>query len=75
MNYYYVDKGRVFFEQIKQTDFAFPIEALLDKAFLQRFDQSLSNLLKQHDKIEKSLSDSVSGLRTQILESFKDLEA
>jgi polysaccharide pyruvyl transferase WcaK-like protein len=45
LNIYYVDKGRVFFDQIKQSDFAVPIESVLRSDFSKTSQALIQKLL------------------------------
>lgn len=73
MNYYYVDKGRVYFEQIGQSKNAFPIEDLLTDNFIDSFEGAFGQLLKDRKKISTTISKKLEGMRDIIRASFREM--
>lgn len=73
LNIYYVDKGRVFFDQINQSQFAMPIEAVLESDFspvvVTKFDQ----LLGQRQTIRRSIQKATDKLRVSVRQSFEEI--
>lgn len=71
LNIYYVDKGRVFFDQIKQSTFAIPIESLLEDDYLQLLQDKFSELLKNKVTIEKEIAAQTKILRNSVNQAFE----
>ena len=55
LNYYYVDKGRAYFDQIDQSEFCFPIEDLIRPDFILQFESAFSSLNCQLESVELRL--------------------
>jgi polysaccharide pyruvyl transferase WcaK-like protein len=70
INYYYVDKGRVYFDQIGQRDRAFPIEYLLATNFHQKFDEEFIKLTKDKQHTSQMIRKNIHGLRKVIQDTF-----
>ena len=73
VNIYYVDKGRVFFDQIGQSHFAFPIEKVLEDDFLPYFSTLFAELMADHKKVTRNIHDHVSQLRTSTKDAFQEI--
>lgn len=73
INYYYVDKGRVYFEQIGQKKNAFPIEDLLADDFTDTFSHTFDQLLKEREATSDTISKKLEGMRTVIRASFREM--
>jgi polysaccharide pyruvyl transferase WcaK-like protein len=71
INLYYVDKGRLYFDQIGQNHYALPIERALDADFVQTMTALVSELLQQHDKVQQDIRQHVSGLRQSVKSAFE----
>lgn len=72
VNVYYVDKGRVFFDQIGMSDFAMPIEDALDDKFVSRLLKKFDQLYKNRSEIKKDINKATRKLRSSVTKSFKD---
>lgn len=75
ITYYYVDKGRAYFEQIKQQGFAFPIEATLQDDFSNSFRNNLLKLINESGSIKSSLQSRIPELRHSARKAFKSLRS
>lgn len=71
MNIYYVDKGRVFFDQIGQSKYAMPIESVLDDSFVKTVAKLFDELLSRRVKIRKEIKSSTAELRGRVTTTFK----
>ena len=69
---YYVDKGRVFFDQIGQSHFAIPIERVLDKNFLSDFDVLFKKLMDSRASIHRDLEKRIDKLRDMTHTAFQE---
>lgn len=72
INIYYVDKGRVFFDQIRQDKYAIPIEDTLDDEFIDNFMILLKTLLNNRDSINKDITNATSTLRKSVRDVFRE---
>jgi polysaccharide pyruvyl transferase WcaK-like protein len=72
VNIYYVDKGRVFFDQIEQSHFALPIENVLEPSFERDFLKLFDELLANRSKIRKEINTSTAKLRTSVTTAFQE---
>ena len=70
INIYYVDKGRVFFDQINQQRFALPIENVLKPGFIQTIRVMLDELLLDREAIHDDIRVSTKTLRQRVTDSF-----
>ncbi len=70
---YYVDKGRVFFDQIQQSVYALPIETTLEDGFVTRLDTMVREVVKKQSSIRKSISASTGVLRDQVVTTFQEV--
>lgn len=73
LNVYYVDKGRLYFEQIEQSRFAFDIETLLDD---QRFDdvkRAFGKLLAESATVRAALTPRTKALQDDLTAAFERL--
>jgi polysaccharide pyruvyl transferase WcaK-like protein len=71
INVYYVDKGRVFFDQIGQSRFALPIERVLEEGFVAEASALLDALLKDRESIKHDIERRVESLRKLVRSSFE----
>ncbi len=71
VNVYYVDKGRVFFDQIGMSDFAMPIEATLEPDFSGRVRTLLADLIHRDDAVRTDLQRATRGLRTSVENAYE----
>lgn len=74
LNYYYVDKGRAYFDQIKQGHNCFPIEALLEESFLEEFEQNFTQLSTNSEVTRHSLKHEITELRGHLASTMTKLE-
>lgn len=70
LNIYYVDKGRVFFDQIKQSKFALPIESVLRPDFGVVTHNLIQQLLKNQSAHRSAISSQTKILRQDIRHAF-----
>jgi polysaccharide pyruvyl transferase WcaK-like protein len=73
INLYYVDKGRVYFDQIGQSHYALPIERVLNDGFVTDLTSLVGNLLKQHDPVQADITKHVRQLRHSVQNAFKQV--
>jgi len=73
INYYYVDKGRAYFEQIDQAEYCFAIEDLLSKAGVSAFKKTLGKLMNSLDKNSAELRTTIEAKRRKIQSDFERL--
>ena len=64
---YYVDKGRVYFEQIKQDKYSIPIEKTIEANFSDLFFDKYDKLVKNSESIKNELKANVQNLRKDIV--------
>jgi len=72
LNIYYVDKGRVFFDQIKQSRFALPIELTLNPEFSTTATSLIQELLTKQSAHRRAISTQTKRLRRDIRQAFAD---
>ena len=73
INIYYVDKGRVFFDQIKQQHFARPIESVLKRSFVKDFSGLFDELFKKRASVKKNINTATNELRTSVTTTFSEV--
>lgn len=73
INYYYVDKGRAYFDQIGQSKNAFPIESLLDEGFASTFSEVFDNLIKNRSATSHTVKNKLSDMRQLIQKTFEEM--
>ena len=73
INIYYVDKGRVFFDQIGQGRFAMPIERVLEKDFDKRFVRLFDELVKSRQAVKQSIDSATKRLRESVVTTFQEV--
>lgn len=73
LNYYYVDKGRSYFDQIKQSQNCFPIEALLDDNFMTAFQQNFLQLYENSAQTRLDLESEITRLRKGLTSAMSEL--
>lgn len=72
VNIYYVDKGRVFFDQIGMGEYAMPIEAALEDDFTAKLIKNFDKLYKNRADVKKDINKATRKLRTDVKRSFKE---
>lgn len=72
INVYYVDKGRVFFDQVRQSKFCLPIENSLEDTFSKDITLLLRKLLQNRDRIKSSITIETDRLRSKTINAFSD---
>lgn len=73
VNIYYVDKGRVFFDQIKQSAYAFPIEHVLDSTFVKDFMKLFKKVFDNRATIKKEINGATQNLRKSVASTFQEV--
>lgn len=73
--FYYVDKGRLFFEQINMQRFSYPIETLLEKNNLETIKNELKYLDKNQQKIKKEMKAKLTSMQSKIYKDFEETVA
>lgn len=69
--FYYVDKGRLYFEQIGMTRFSRPIEDLVDAANLPAISGQLDGLLNESRGVKQELDSKIGAMRLRIVKDFR----
>jgi len=72
VNVYYVDKGRVFFDQIGMSQYALPIEATLEDDFVTRLIDRFDAIYNDRAGVKKAINQATAKLRRQVKQSFND---
>lgn len=72
LNIYYVDKGRVFFDQINQSRFALPIEHTLQDSFVNDTVKLFEELLNERDQIHTEIEAATNELRACVSDAFRE---
>ncbi|WP_136519413.1 polysaccharide pyruvyl transferase family protein [Cellulomonas telluris] len=75
VNVYYVDKGRVFFDQIGQGHRAIPIEAALEEDFVPRVLSLFDDVLEHRDEVRGDVVAATTRLRASVRSSFSAVAA
>jgi polysaccharide pyruvyl transferase WcaK-like protein len=70
MVFYYVDKGRLFFEQINMERYSHPVEDLLDESKLELFNEKVDSLVSSRDSLSKHISKRVEYMRESLRRDF-----
>lgn len=70
MVFYYVDKGRIYFEQIKQTKFSYAIDELLKDKMLPTFYTQVDELINNQKKYKLELTKQINELQKELIEDF-----
>lgn len=73
LNVYYVDKGRLYFEQIDQSRFAFGIETLLDDERFDAVKRAFGELLAASADVRASLTPRTQALQEDLTAAFERL--
>ncbi|HEY0965197.1 MAG TPA: polysaccharide pyruvyl transferase family protein [Candidatus Saccharimonadales bacterium] len=73
INIYYVDKGRVFFDQIGQSRFALPIQAVLEPDFPETLTSLFNTLLTQQQTVKKDIRTATGKLRKSVTDTFSEV--
>lgn len=71
ITYYYVDKGRQFFDQVGMNDFARPIETMLEPDFADRHRELVGRLEEEHSTVSRVLTERIDALRDDVMTSFR----
>lgn len=74
LNIYYVDKGRVFFDQINQQRYARPIESILEDDFIETFTSVFTELLKSSGKVRREINLATTKLRERVTSAFEGVQ-
>ncbi|WP_172605686.1 polysaccharide pyruvyl transferase family protein [Shewanella benthica] len=69
--FYYVDKGRLYFEQIGLKTYSAPIESILNKEMLSEFKDKIIVLKENETNVKTIIDDNLLKMRTQISDVFK----
>ena len=73
VNIFYVDKGRLFFEQIGQSANSVAIEESLRADFVPRVTAMLSSLLARRDEVSAELQRATDRLRDDVRATFREV--
>ncbi|MEM7433489.1 MAG: polysaccharide pyruvyl transferase family protein, partial [Pseudomonadota bacterium] len=73
VNFYYVDKGRVYFDQIDMAEFAFPIEALLEPQQGGAIQAAIRAVIDDRASVKNTLAARLDSLREELKASFRNL--
>lgn len=68
--FYYVDKGRLFFEQLKMTRFSQPIDSLLDASYLPNVHEQVDEIVAERETISKETLERISEMSQKIQNDF-----
>lgn len=71
MVYYYVDKGRLFFEQLNMQRFSQPIEDLLDTKNLAKAKAEIRTLVSENKEIKAALAERINQMKVAIHSDFE----
>lgn len=71
LNIYYVDKGRVFFDQINQSQYSMPIEDTLKDDFMTSFLERFTKLEKHSRAIRQEITNATTRLRASVTTTFR----
>jgi polysaccharide pyruvyl transferase WcaK-like protein len=72
VNIYYVDKGRVFFDQINQSRFAMPIEAVLETDFIDKLLTTFDDLYTKRTEVNQEITQATATLRASVSDAFNE---
>jgi polysaccharide pyruvyl transferase WcaK-like protein len=72
-NLYYVEKGRLFFEQINQDEFSFPIEFLLDNYAILNLSNAVERSIEISVSIRERNNNAIDIMRAKIFGGFKEV--
>jgi polysaccharide pyruvyl transferase WcaK-like protein len=70
--FYYVDKGRLFFEQIGMQRYSQPIETLLEQKNLTSVEQQVADILKNTVAVTQEIESANHVMRTKISTDFSN---
>lgn len=70
VNVYYVDKGRVFFDQIDQGHRALPIEATVEPGFVERVTALFDDTLENRADVHREITAATERLRASVRSAF-----
>ncbi len=73
VNIYYVDKGRVFFDQIGQSRYAVPIESVLEDDFQPRLISMFNQVLRERKAIKRDIGHATKRLRERVTSTFNEV--
>lgn len=71
--FYYVDKGRLYFEQIGMERYSQPIESLLETKNLPSLQAKVTELITNQTKIQNELNVRLTEMRTQLEGDFRTM--
>lgn len=71
--FYYVDKGRLYFEQIKMQRFSQPIERLLDENNLPELQSQITTLITERAAVQTELNQAITPMRQAVKRDFQAL--
>ncbi len=69
--FYYVDKGRLYFEQVGMQKFSRPIEDLVDENNLPTIANEIDTLLKESHEVKHTLGSRIGAMRLRIIKDFR----
>lgn len=75
LNIYYVDKGRVFFDQIQQQKYAIPIETIISDDYSEVVLTKLDDLLTREVEVRRELHQSTQRLRGLVRDAARVFNA
>lgn len=70
--FHYVDKGRLYFEQIGMQRFARPIEDLVNTQNLPSIAAELDGLIANSTEVKRQLATNIDAMRRRIVRDFRD---
>lgn len=73
LNIYYVDKGRVFFDQIGQSRYAMPIQAVLQDDFQDKVLGMFNEVFANRKAIKKDIKKATARLRARVNDTFNEV--
>lgn len=71
MVFYYVDKGRLFFEQLDMQYYCHPIEDLLKQTKVTELKQKISSLFENEEEIQHHLNQKITDMQETVYNDFR----